>query len=115
MVETLDDLDRRMDSGGPRGLAQLRAFESASFVRLRALMARRLARGRIRECHGDLHLGNVTLVDGHAVVFDGIEFNDDLRWIDVMNEVAFMAMDLHAHGLTGAGASIHQRLPRGQR
>ena len=63
-------------------------------------MARRLARGRIRECHGDLHLGNVTMVDGHTVVFDGIEFNDDLRWIDVMNEVAFMAMDLHAHGLT---------------
>ena len=62
-------------------------------------MARRLGRGRIRECHGDLHLGNVTMVEGHTVVFDGIEFNDDLRWIDVMSEVAFMAMDLHAHHL----------------
>ena len=101
VLQTLDDLDLRMDNAADRAaLAQLRAFESASFVRLRALMARRLARGRIRECHGDLHLGNVTMVDGHAVVFDGIEFNDDLRWIDVMNDVAFMAMDLHANGLT---------------
>ncbi len=80
-------------------LSELRTFESESFVGLRAVMARRLGRGRIRECHGDLHLGNVTMVEGHTVVFDGIEFNDDLRWIDVMSEVAFMAMDLHAHHL----------------
>ncbi|HSW26856.1 MAG TPA: AAA family ATPase, partial [Burkholderiaceae bacterium] len=101
VVETLDDLDRKTDSAADRAiLSELRLFESESFVRLRAVMAQRLARGRIRECHGDLHLGNVTMVDGHSVVFDGIEFNDDLRWIDVINEVAFTAMDLHARGLT---------------
>ena len=101
VVETLDDLNRSLDSAADRAaLSELRAFESESFVRLRAVMAQRLIRGRVRECHGDLHLGNVTMIDGHAVVFDGIEFNDELRWIDVMNEVAFMAMDLHAHGLT---------------
>jgi uncharacterized protein len=101
IVQTLDDLHCTMDAPADRAaLSELRAFESESFVRLRALMAQRLARGRVRECHGDLHLGNVTMIDGHPVVFDGIEFNDDLRWIDVMNEMAFMAMDLHAHGLT---------------
>ena len=100
MLETLDDLDHALDSAEDRSrLSELRAFEAAAFSRLRRAMARRLVRGRVRECHGDLHLGNVTSIRGHAVVFDGIEFNDDLRWIDVMNEVAFMAMDLHAHGL----------------
>jgi aminoglycoside phosphotransferase family enzyme/predicted kinase len=102
MLETLSDLERAAENPEDRAaLAELRAFEARSFARLRAAMARRLAAGRVRECHGDLHLGNVTTIDGRVVVFDGIEFNDDLRWIDVMNEVAFMAMDLHAHGLPG--------------
>ena len=61
-------------------------------------MERRLSRGHIRERHGNLHLGNVTLLEGRTVVFDGIEFNADLRWIDVISEVAFMAMELDAHG-----------------
>jgi len=100
VLQSLDELDRMMDGSEERPiLAQLRAFEAAAFHRLGEVVARRLADGRVRECHGDLHLGNVTLVDGRTVVFDGIEFNDDLRWIDVISEVAFMAMDLHAHGL----------------
>ena len=51
--------------------------------------------GFVRECHGDLHLGNIALIDGHPTLFDRIEFNASLRWIDVMNDVAFMVMDLH--------------------
>jgi len=54
--------------------------------------------GRVRECHGDLHLANVLQLDGEASAFDGIEFDDELRWIDVLNDVAFLAMDLLAHG-----------------
>lgn len=100
VLGSLDALDRLVDDPAARaGLQQLRVWEAAAFQRLAPVMAERLARGRVRECHGDLHLGNVTLIDGRTTVFDGIEFNDDLRWIDVMNEVAFMAMDLHAHGL----------------
>jgi predicted kinase len=60
-------------------------------------MAARRAAGRVRECHGDLHLGNVVLLEGRATPFDCIEFNASLRWIDVMNEAAFMAMDLADH------------------
>lgn len=52
--------------------------------------------GLVRECHGDLHLGNMVLIDGAVRIFDAIEFNPELRWIDVMNEVAFLAMDLAA-------------------
>ncbi|ODT81008.1 MAG: hypothetical protein ABS69_06005 [Nitrosomonadales bacterium SCN 54-20] len=57
-------------------------------------LERRLAKGFVRECHGDLHLGNITLIRGRPVPFDCIEFSPSLRWIDVMNEVAFTVMDL---------------------
>lgn len=67
------------------------------FERLRDTFIERKARGRVRECHGDLHLGNVALLDGTMSAFDGIEFNESLRWIDVMSEIAFPAMDLAAH------------------
>jgi aminoglycoside phosphotransferase family enzyme len=54
--------------------------------------------GFIRECHGDLHLGNIARIDGEITIFDCIEFNDAMRWIDVMSEVAFTV-----HGLAGSG------------
>jgi uncharacterized protein len=54
----------------------------------------RKAGGFVRECHGDFHLGNVALVDDDITIFDCLEFSANLRWIDVMNEVAFMVMDL---------------------
>jgi aminoglycoside phosphotransferase family enzyme/predicted kinase len=50
--------------------------------------------GFIRECHGDLHLRNIALIRAQPTPFDCIEFNPALRWIDVMNEVAFTVMDL---------------------
>ena len=58
------------------------------------LFGERRAQGHVRECHGDLHLGNIVLIGNEPVPFDGIEFNPALRWIDVMNEVAFLVMDL---------------------
>ena len=57
--------------------------------------------GYVRECHGDLHLGNLAMVDGRITPFDGIEFNPQLRWIDVMSEVAFLFMDLQDRGYAG--------------
>lgn len=62
--------------------------------RLQPTFAARRRDGFIRECHGDLHLRNIVLIDGEPVPFDCIEFDAGLRWIDVMNEVAFLAMDL---------------------
>jgi aminoglycoside phosphotransferase family enzyme/predicted kinase len=66
-------------------------------ARAEAMRDRRYA-GFVRECHGDLHLGNIAKIDGRAVIFDCIEFNDDLRFIDVMSEIAFTAMDLADRG-----------------
>ena len=54
--------------------------------------------GFVRECHGDLHLGNMILLDDAVVIFDCIEFNDALRWIDVASDIAFLTMDLEDRG-----------------
>jgi hypothetical protein len=54
--------------------------------------------GAIRECHGDLHARNIVRWGGQLIPFDCLEFDPNLRWIDVMNDVAFLVMDLTAHG-----------------
>ncbi len=54
--------------------------------------------GFVRECHGDLHAGNIVRWGGELVPFDCLEFDPKLRWIDVMNDCAFLVMDLRAHG-----------------
>jgi aminoglycoside phosphotransferase family enzyme/predicted kinase len=66
-------------------------------VHLSTLAARGDA-GFIRECHGDLHLRNVVHWDDRLTPFDGIEFNEQLRWIDVLSDAAFLTMDFAAHG-----------------
>ena len=58
------------------------------------VMQERKQQGFVRECHGDLHLGNMTMIDGKVVLFDCIEFNPELRWIDIMSDVAFLLIDL---------------------
>ncbi|MBU6310280.1 MAG: AAA family ATPase [Planctomycetes bacterium] len=69
-----------------------------------SLLVSRQAAGRIRECHGDLHLANIVLHDGRMTPFDAIEFSDNLRWIDVANDVAFLTMDLEARGRSDLAA-----------
>jgi len=57
-------------------------------------MKKRKKQGFIRECHGDMHLANMALLDNQVVIFDCLEFDQNLRWIDVMSETAFLTMDL---------------------
>ncbi|TAN78193.1 MAG: aminoglycoside phosphotransferase [Gallionella sp.] len=77
-----------------RLLARLQSWSSAEHARLAPLLIERKRNGWIRECHGDLHLGNLAWVNGQLLIFDCIEFNTALRWIDVISEVAFCFMDL---------------------
>ena len=72
----------------------LRAWSARELDRLDEVFEQRRRFHRIKECHGDLHLANMALYDGDVVVFDCIEFNESLRWCDVMSEVAFFCMDL---------------------
>ena len=86
---------------GPDVVVRLQGLQAASeeaYRRLAPRMAARRRDGFVRECHGDMHLGNMALVDGDVAIFDGIEFNANLRWIDVMSEVAFLCMDLEQRG-----------------
>ena len=75
----------------------LRGWTEREAVRRRDAFAARRRDGFVRECHGDLHLGNIALVDGAVTLFDCIEFNASMRWIDVMSDVAFLVMDLRDH------------------
>lgn len=79
-------------------LARLRDWTEREFkLRCGEIHERREA-GMTRECHGDLHLRNIVEIEGELVPFDCIEFNAGFRWIDVMNEVAFLFMDLLDRG-----------------
>ncbi len=64
-----------------------------------ALLENRRAAGKVRRCHGDLHLRNICLIDGAPTLFDCLEFSDDLASIDVLYDLAFLLMDLQHRGL----------------
>ena len=79
-------------------LQQVESWCQREFDDRRDVLERRRRDGFVRECHGDLHLGNLTLIDGRITPFDGIEFNPQLRWIDVISEIAFLVMDIRDRG-----------------
>ena len=87
------------DAESAAALGRLAAWTEREFARLRVTFGARRRDGFVRECHGDLHLRNLVQQDGRLVPFDCIEFDERLRWIDVMSEVAFLVMDLADHGL----------------
>jgi aminoglycoside phosphotransferase family enzyme/predicted kinase len=64
-----------------------------------ALLDERRASGFVRQCHGDLHLRNIVLLDGRPTLFDGVEFNDRIACTDVLYDLAFLLMDLWRRGL----------------
>ncbi|MBF7144563.1 MULTISPECIES: AAA family ATPase [Pseudomonas] len=93
-------------------LAQLDALDAwagAEYNRLLPLLEQRKADGFIRECHGDIHLGNATLIDGNVVIFDCIEFNEPFRFTDVYADLGFLAMDLEDRGLKGLSRRLVTR------
>ncbi|MEB0078635.1 AAA family ATPase [Pseudomonas sp. CCI3.2] len=87
------------DKADLQQLEALEAWAQCSFERLKSLLSQRKAEGFIRECHGDIHLGNVTMIDGKVVIFDCIEFNEPFRFTDVYADIGFLAMDLEDRGL----------------
>ena len=69
----------------------------------------RLAEGLVRRCHGDLHLRNICVIDGHPTIFDCIEFNDAIACIDVFYDLAFLLMDLEHRELRALGNLVLNR------
>ena len=110
--------ERRSDHGGARGMAwvvdgnaegfdeegaaildgglaaQLSGDTREVLSRHAVLLDRRRDAGFVRQCHGDLHLRNIVLIQGRPTLFDGIEFNDEIACTDVLYDLAFLLMDL---------------------
>jgi aminoglycoside phosphotransferase family enzyme/predicted kinase len=86
----------RNDVQGTRNLVELERWTRSRLRALRSLLSLRVAGNCIRECHGDLHAGNVLQWEGRWRPFDCLEFDPALRWIDVISDVAFIFMDLGA-------------------
>ncbi|MCC7423995.1 MAG: AAA family ATPase [Planctomycetaceae bacterium] len=88
-----------MDPALVAEIAQLETWCRSEYSRRTADFLARKEAGFVRECHGDMHLGNMVLRDDRSVlIFDGIEFSEPLRWIDVASEIAFVTMDLEDRG-----------------
>ena len=78
-------------------LEHLSRWHEKQFNTLKDLLNDRKTNGFIRECHGDLHLGNIALHKNKVIMFDCLEFDEGLRQIDIINEVSFLLMDLEAN------------------
>lgn len=90
-------------------VAALTAASRAALARLRPLIETRERDGCVRRCHGDLHLGNLVLIDGEPMLFDAIEFNDKIAVIDRLYDLAFLLMDLIERDLTAAAGIVLNR------
>ena len=99
--DSFDQIGRLLPDGADQvRLAELRAWTEREYHALWSHFRVRQAQGNVRECHGDLHLENIVMLDGALIPFDCIEFSPAMRWIDVMSDVAFLFMDLTHHGRT---------------
>lgn len=112
------DAERRTDHGGAAGIHWVIDGNAAGFAqygrgilepsacfrvtddacaeldRCESLLESRRLGGFVRQCHGDLHLRNIVLIDGEPTLFDGVEFNDEIACADVLYDLAFLIMDL---------------------
>ena len=118
-----ESADRRPDHGGRAGMQWVVEGNAAGFAdqgagvldpalcaalttralaeieRLGDLLDERRNAGFVRQCHGDLHLRNLVLLEGRPTLFDAVEFNDEIACTDVWYDVAFLLMDLWRRGL----------------
>jgi aminoglycoside phosphotransferase family enzyme/predicted kinase len=93
----------------PEAVDALRQRCRSSFERVRSLLLARGELGRIRRGHGDLHLGNIALIDGKPVLFDAIEFDPMIAAGDVLYDLAFLLMDLIERGLSAQANVVFNR------
>ena len=94
MRDNFDEITRHFDSDT---LQRLQEWTVNELQRLKPALVLRRDHGYVRECHGDLHLGNLVRLASGITAFDCVEFSKTLRDIDVISDVAFLVMDLVAH------------------
>ncbi len=89
--------------------AALDQASRAAFARRQALLQQRGSAGDVRRCHGDLHLENIVVIDGHPVLFDAIEFDPVIASIDVLYDLGFALMDLMHYRRCAAACTVFNR------
>ncbi len=102
LEDTIEGLAGAQDVFAPSAVAALRARFMAGYAENEPLLKAREEQGKVRLCHGDVHLRNIALLDGRPVLFDAIEFDDSMATVDILYDLAFVLMDLwqrdlHAH------------------
>jgi len=98
----LRDVCGTLAAAAPDAAGRVRRLETrlADALEARAgLLDERGEAGFVRRCHGDLHLGNIVLLESGPVLFDALEFNEDLAVTDTAYDLAFLVMDMAARGL----------------
>jgi aminoglycoside phosphotransferase family enzyme/predicted kinase len=110
MVENVNQVRARIRLPENAGrLERIEAWTRMRWLELIPVLEARRAEGRVRECHGDMHRGNIAWVDGAPLIFDALEFNPALRWIDTASELAFLLMDLQEAGELGSARRLVNR------
>ncbi|MFT5112936.1 MAG: aminoglycoside phosphotransferase family enzyme/predicted kinase [Parasphingorhabdus sp.] len=98
VMENFSQIRKRLNSDDqiPR-LQFLETWTQQALASNQSFFLLRKQQGRVRECHGDLHLRNLVVINSRIIAFDCLEFSENLRWIDVASEIAFLIMDLVEH------------------
>lgn len=110
VFENFEQIEPRLSDARERTrLARLRQWSERKAGELEPVFPQRRAESRVRECHGDAHLANMVWYRGEVLLFDCLEFDPELRWIDVMSELAFAVMDLQARGQADFGRRLLDR------
>jgi len=92
-------------------VAALTDADDKATARLASLLDARRSAGRVRHCHGDLHLRNIAMIEGKPAPFDCIEFSEEIACVDVLYDLAFLLMDLWHRDLPGhANATLNRYL-----
>lgn len=114
--ESRDNFQELREISGSRfedSLTAIERWDAETFHRLHSVWHSRRLEGHIKECHGDLHLGNLVWHKQRVALFDAIEFNEAFRWIDTMSDLAFVLMDLEDRGrIDFAGRLLNRYLEK---
>jgi aminoglycoside phosphotransferase family enzyme/predicted kinase len=104
-----EDLIKASKLFPPPAVSALVEATRLALSKTQVLLAARERDGMVRRCHGDLHLGNIVLIDGEPVLFDAIEFDPAFATTDVLYDLAFLLMDLIERGLTRQANIVFNR------
>ena len=107
--ELLDSFHASPDVFAPEKVKRFKTLATALLERAHYCLRLRGRRGFIRRCHGDLHLRNIVLIGEQPVLFDALEFDEDLATTDVLYDLAFLLMDLDQRGMSPAANRVLNR------